>query len=372
MSEADSTREIKHSLGKHESLIVREADPFNAEPPPARLRGSFITPTELFYVRNHAPVPQVDANSYRLEVDGMIREPLSLSLESLRETFTAHEVTATLACAGNRRTDLARVRPIPGEGPWGNEAISTARWRGARLADVLAAAGVDGQARHVAFLGLDEAEKHGARFNFGGSIPVEAASNENTLLAYEMNGEPLLPTHGAPLRVVVPGYIGARSVKWLKRITPQREPSDNYYQQHAYKIFPPDVTSANVDWSGGEMLGESIINSVICEPVEGNTLEAGEVKVSGYATASGLNRLEQIELSIDDGVTWTRADLATDAMPGAWTLWSCGLKVAPGAHTLIVRAVDSTGATQPPNADHIWNFKGYMNNAWHRVSFTAR
>lgn len=369
---AEAIDDIKRHLGKHESLIVREADPFNAEPPPARLRASFITPTELFYVRNHAPVPRVDAYSFRLEVDGMIRETLSLSLAEIRESFAAHEVTATLACAGNRRTDLARVRSIPGEVPWSNEAISTARWRGARLADVLAAAGVDVEARHAAFLGLDEVEKHNTRFYFGGSIPVEATTNEETLLAYEMNGEPLLPTHGAPLRVVVPGYIGARSVKWLKRITLQREPSDNYYQQHAYKIFPPHVTSANVDWNGGEMLGESRINSVICEPVEGDMREAGEMKVSGYAIASGLNRIEQVELSIDDGATWTRADLAMDAVRGAWTLWNCELRVVPGAHTLIVRAVDSSGATQPPTADAIWNFKGYMNNAWHRVGIMAR
>lgn len=369
---AESIDAVKQRLGKHESLIVREADPFNAEPPPARLRESFITPNALFYVRNHAPVPRVDANSFRLEVEGMIREDLSLSLADIREGFAAYEVTATLACAGNRRTDLARVRPIPGEVPWGNEAISTARWRGARLADVLAAAGVEREARHVAFLGLDEVEKHDSRFNFGGSIPVEAASNESTLLAYEMNGEPLPPTHGAPLRVVVPGYIGARSVKWLKQIMLQHEPSDNYYQRHAYKIFPIDVTSANVDWSGGKMLGESVINSVICVPVEGAALEAGAIKVSGYAIASGLNRLEQVELSTDDGATWTRADLATSATRGAWTLWDCEVRVAPGAHTLVVRAADSSGATQPPSADHIWNFKGYMNNAWHRVGVMAR
>lgn len=369
---AEAIDDIKRSLGKHESLVVREADPFNAEPPPARLRASFITPTNLFYVRNHAPVPQVDTDSFRLEVDGMVRKPLSLSIATLRESFAAYEVTATLACAGNRRTDLARVRPIPGEVPWGNEAISTARWRGARLTDVLAAGGVDVGARHVALLGLDEVEKHDSRFNFGGSIPIEAASNENTLLAYEMNGEPLPPTHGAPLRVIVPGYIGARSVKWLKRITLQREPSDNYYQQHAYKLFPPDVTSANVDWTGGEMLGESRINSVICQPVEGDALEAGEIKVFGYAVASGLNELERVELSTDDGATWTRAELATSAVSGVWTFWSCELRVAPGAHTLLVRAVDSSGATQPPNADAIWNFKGYMNNAWHRVGVTAR
>ncbi len=362
-------------FNKHPSFVVRESEPFNAEPPAELLRASFITPLELCYVRNHASVPEVAAESFRLQIDGAVKRELSLSLEELRREFAAHTTVATLQCAGNRRDELLKVKPIPGEVEWSAEATSTARWTGARLGDVLKKAEVKDEAKHVAFLGLDEVEKHGNRFNFGGSIPLDKAIGEDVLLAYEMNGETLAPVHGFPLRVVVPGYIGARSVKWLSRITPQAQPSDNYYQQHAYKLFPSHISKENVDWTQGEMLGENFVTSAISTPTNDMTFPAGEINVRGYALAAGMNTIKNVEISLDDGATWRKAELQNEssnaAQAGAWCLWQTKIELKKGSHTIIARACDTAGNTQPREVASVWNFKGYMNNAWHRVCFTV-
>ena len=353
---------------KHTRLIVREREPFNAEPSPDLLRQAPITPNELFFVRNHAAVPVVDAVAYRLLVDGMVDKSLTLTLEDIKRDFPKRTVTATLQCAGNRREDFMKIEEIPGEVAWGAEAISNAVWAGAALRDVLVAAGVHVKVAHAAFVGLDEVEKRNERFGFGGSIPLEKALNGEVLLAYEMNGEPLPMVHGFPLRAVVPGYIGARSVKWLERIKLQTEPSDNYYQAHAYKLFPPHVRAETADWENALMLGEQSLNAVICRPVDGATLEKGAVIVQGYAVAGGNRRVERVDVSIDGGETWTVADWESENQSWAWRFWQARIELPPGAQQIVVRAWDSAANTQPEDARRIWNFKGYMNNAWHKVN----
>jgi sulfite oxidase len=283
---------------KHPRFRTLDIEPWNGEPPVELLIERPETPVELFYVRNHAPVPEVDPESYRLTVEGLVRQPLSLSLDELRRDFRHAEAAVTLQCAGNRRDELIRVRPVPGETPWGAGAISHARWRGVPLAAVLAAAGVTEGAAHVAFAGLDQVEKRGERFPFGGSIPLAKALASDgwvggpggVLLAWEMNGAPLLPEHGFPLRVVVPGYIGARSVKWVGSIRVQEGPSDNHYQARAYKLFPPHVGPEDAVWSRGLMLGELSLTSVIGSPGEGEEVAVGGVAVRGYAMAGGSGR----------------------------------------------------------------------------------
>jgi sulfite oxidase len=276
-------------FGKSPGLLVRQDEPFNGGPTPDRLLGSFLTPNELFFVRNHGGVPEVDPASYRLTVDGLVERPLSLSLEDLGR-LPRSSVTATLQCAGNRRLEMMAYQPIKHELPWGTEAVSNAEWSGVPLREVLAAAGAGperrSKARHAAFLGLDDTERHGHRFNFGGSIPLAKAMHPEVLLADTMNGKPLPPVHGAPLRVVVPGYIGARSVKWLSRITLQETPSDNYFQATAYRLFPPHFGPDNVVWEQGLMLGEAPINSVILSPAEEGVVPAGRVVVRGWRAAT--------------------------------------------------------------------------------------
>jgi sulfite oxidase len=352
---------------KHPSLIVREETPLNAGAPLPLLRENFITAQELFFVRNHAPVPEIDEANYRLNVGGMTKTPLQWTLADIKQNFPRRSVTATLQCAGNRRDELAQVAETPGELPWGAEAISNAVWTGAPLREILLAANFTDEAQHVAFKGLDDVERQGKRFGFGGSVPLDKALRAEVLLAYEMNDEPLPATHGFPLRVIVPGYIGARSVKWLSEISLQAKPSDNYFQAHAYKLFPPQTNAANVDWSQGLMLGEQSLNAVICRPQQNEEIPAGRVQVQGYAMAGGDRRIERVDVSIDNGETWTLATLPEDRPSWAWCLWEATLEMPPGESEIIVRALDSAANTQPEHVRNVWNFKGYMNNAWHRI-----
>lgn len=357
---------------KHPGIITRSEQPLNLEPPIELLRQNFATPTELFYVRNHGSVPKIDANEYSLSVNGMVQQELRLSMYQIREHFSKSTVTATLQCAGNRRQGLMEVAPMPGEEPWSAGAIGNARWSGVPLREVLQAAGVEPQARHAAFSGLDEIEIEDQRFGLGGSIPIQKAMSPEVLLAYEMNGEPLSPVHGAPLRVVAPGYLGARSVKWLGSITLQEEPSSNYYQTHAYKLFPPHIDEETADWEKGLMLGELPVNSVICRPTDEETVSAGPVSVQGYAVSGGDRSVERVEVSVDGGESWVTAELQEGNEPWAWRFWEASVDLELGQYEIVARAWDAMANTQPELAEQIWNFKGYMNNSWHRVEVNAR
>jgi sulfite oxidase len=358
-------------LKKHPSLIIRQADPFNAGPPPDLLSRDKVTPVDLFFVRNHGAVPTIDPTAYRLRVGGQVGRPLALSLDDLRRDFSEHTVAATLQCAGNRRLELLQVREIPGEVPWDLEAISHAVWTGIRLGDVLARAGVATGAVHVAFTGLDEIERRGRRFGFGASIPLAKALGPEVLLAYAMNGAPLPAAHGAPLRLVAPGYIGARSVKWLGEIVVQDAPSDNYFQSVAYRLFPPEADPATARAEDGRMLDELFTSAAICAPAAGETLPAGPTTVRGYAIGRGGAPVARVELSADDGQMWTEATLLGAAQPWAWRLWQAEVALRPGPQTLVARAVDASGHGQPADVSETWNFKGYMNNAWHRVAIVG-
>ncbi len=361
------------AYGKNPEILIRQEEPLNAGPPSNLLLGAGeLTPADLFFVRNHGAVPEVDQASFWLTVEGRIRKPFRISLEELRR-LPRVTVAATLQCAGNRRSEMMAVKDIPGELGWGSEAISTAEWGGVPLREVLNAAGPEPAGRHVEFTGLDETERHGHRFNFGGSIPLDKAQQPEVLLAYEMNGRPLPAVHGGPLRLVVPGYIGARSVKWLSRITVQEEPSENYFQAKAYRLFPPGIDHDTVDWDSGLMLGSFNVNSLICAPAEGETLPEGPVTVRGWAFA-GERDVARVDLSVDGGTTWKVADLAPARSRWAWRFWQAVLgpgELHPGENEIICRAWDAAAQTQPESPAHVWNFKGYMNNAWHRVRVTC-
>ena len=361
----------KTLFGKHPEFVVRCSSPFNGGPPLQRISQTSTTPTDLFFVRNHGDVPDVDMDSYRLTITGEVSQPLTLSLDEIKNRFARVSVPATLQCAGNRRAELTTLEPIPHELEWGVDAISHAVWAGARLGDVLAASGLKNEAGshlHVEFCGLDETERLGKRFNFGGSIPLTKALAKEVILAYEMNGAPLPCEHGAPLRVVVPGYIGARSVKWLARIVVQAEPSQNYFQRKAYRLFAPQVRADNVKWDEGLMLGEMNITSVICSHADGAQINAGAVTLQGYAMTGGDRQIARVDVSCDGGETWIQAGLTNESQSFAWRLWQVDLNLKPGKHQIVVRAMDSSANTQPRDLRQVWNFKGYMNNAWQRVN----
>lgn len=349
------------------ALVVQSEQPFNGGPRVEALCREFVTPSELFFVRNHGPVPEIDGDSYRLAVGGMVAHPLRLSLVDLRTRFPRVRLQAALQCAGNRRREFMTIAPIPGEIPWGPEAIGNAVWGGWRLREVLDAADVQAGAAHIAFAGLDRLERGGQTSGFGGSIPLDKAASPEVLLADEMNGVPLSAIHGFPLRVVVPGYIGARSVKWLGEISPQAHPSENYYQAHAYKIFSPHVRAETADWTRGLMLGELSVNAVICDPADGTVLHDRTIRLRGYAITGGGRRIERVDLTADGGRTWQQADLSAGNDPWTWTLFEARLNLTPGDYEICARARDSAAEIQPEDARTIWNFKGYVNNAWHRI-----
>ena len=351
--------------GKRPDLIVHEAEPFNAETPAALLAASSRTPVDAFYVRGHGAIPQLDPDDWRLRVGGLVRRELELDLAELRGgRFEVRDVVATLQCAGNRRAGLVAVRDIPGEAPWGPGATGTACWRGVALADVLASAGVTDAATHVAFVGADHCDGAEPPQAYGASIALHKALGAEVLLAWEMNGAPLPAAHGAPLRVIVPGFIGARSVKWLERIEVRHAPWRGWFQDTAYRLLAPEQhPGAGV----GMALGEVALNADILVPADGKQLSPGRTEVRGYAFAGGDRRVARVDVSLDAGSTWRQAALDEDLGRWAWRLWRIDLELALGEHELCVRAWDSASATQPEQAAHVWNPKGYVNNAWGRA-----
>jgi sulfite oxidase len=354
--------------GKRADVIVHELEPFNAETGPGALAEGPLTATDAFYVRGHGAVPEIDPAAWRLRVGGLVERELDLSLATLREAFREREVTATLQCAGNRRAGLIAIRDIPGEAPWGPGATGTATWSGVALSDVLAVAGPLRAAAHVGFEGGDLCPEAMPAQRFGGSIPLDKACRREVLLAWAMNGEPLAPVHGAPLRVVVPGYIGARSVKWLERIEVRSKPWHGYFQHVVYRLLPEDGTPGP---GAGMPLGLVALNADVLSPADDDTVPAGAVEVRGYAFAGGERHVARVDVSIDAGASWSQAQLLDDLGPWAWRHWRSVVDLTPGEHEILVRAWDSSAATQPEDEAALWNPKGYVNNARPRIRVRA-
>lgn len=355
-------------FGKDARLRVRDDVLFNAGPPPVLLGDAVITPAPLFFTRSHGQVPEVDPALWRLQLTGLVDNPLTFTLDQLRQGFTRRTVAATLVCAGLRRQELLEVRPIPGELPWDLEPIGTAQFAGVSLAEVLQRAGIAVGAQHVGFVGLDTVERKERHFGFGGSIPLAKALSPEVLLAFEMNGEPLPAVHGGPVRVVVPGYIGARSVKWLGAIDVRTTPSDNYFQAEAYRMLRRVEGADDRDVRRGEALGHIPLNAVILSPEPGSRVAPGPVRVTGWACGTAARRPARVEVSGDDGATWSTATVDATAGEWTWVMWRAELYLPRGRNTLVVRAWDADGTGQPEHPAEVWNVKGYANNAWHRVA----
>ena len=220
----------------------------------------------------------------------------------------------------------------------------------------------------VAFVGLDVCDEAAPAQAFGGSIPVEKAGRREVLLAWAMNGLPLPEVHGAPLRVVVPGYIGARSVKWLSRIEVRAAPWDGYYQHVVYRLVPEDGRPGP---GVGMPLGLVALNSDLLSPADGETVAAGSVEIRGYAFAGGERYVSRVDVSLNGGTHWSQAELLDDLGPWAWRQWRITVDVPPGDHEIVVRAWDSSAATQPEDEAALWNPKGYVNNARPKIRIRA-
>ena len=371
---------------RHPALRVSNAKPFNAEPPVDILAASYITPNELFYVRNHLPVPQLDASTFRLRVGGEGIAERSYSLEDLRSAFPYRSLTATIQCAGNRRSEMNPVKQVKGLN-WGPAAISNAQFGGVRLKDVLRAQGLDIEhaedsgAKHVHFKGLDS-DATGTRYE--ASVPMQKVldGSSDVILAWEMNGVALPADHGAPLRVIIPGVVGARSVKWLGEVVTAPSESLGHWQQNDYKGFSPNVDWHNVDFGSAPAIQELPVTSAICEPAPGSVLPkaTSSVPVKGYAWSGGGRGIVRVDVSGDNGRSWHTATLQPKpasepqslTRAWAWTPWSIDLPLEEGAAqqgdvTLVCKAVDSSYNSQPDSVAPIWNLRGCLTNAWHRV-----
>lgn len=347
------------------SQIIYGADPDNMAPDARHLVEHYLTPIDQFFVRNHAPVPHLNADTFMVAVEGATSLSAYFAVADLSRFLPTHTVIATMACAGNRRQELNAVRPIASsELVWGGTTLGTAAWTGTALRDLLSYLGVTARRGwHVAFEGADsELLPGGGTRPFGASIPLEVALSGDALLATAMNGAPLTPDHGFPLRAFIPGAIGARSVKWLSRIIIQEAPSSNHYQANAYRLRRPGQTDA-------PMLHEQPLYAFICEPGGG---DAGRRAVRGYAVPHGLNAIETVEVSLDGGATWHSATVTTPCLPGTWVLWHFDADLPAGDAELVARARDSSGAEQPASLDAVWNEKGYVNNAYHHLRITLR
>src|SRR6266513_2725267 len=327
--------------------IIRGEAPLNLETPFEKL-DSFITPTESFYVRTHFPIPSIDKDAWWLRIKGEVEKPFAINYEELLD-LEWKTIPATLECAGNNRSFLEpKVKGVQ----WGLGAVGTAEWTGVPLSILLDRAGVKANASEIILEGadggvLEDPKSPPGELNFARSIPIEKARRD-VLLAYKMNGEDLPPEHGFPLRAIVPGWYAMASIKWLQRIIVTDRPFTGYYQtlDYAYWHRRGDIAELTP-------LGEIQVKAEIARPAEGETVPANtSVRVSGAAWACDAE-ITKVELSTGGGETWNDAKLLGESNPNAWRLWEFTWQTPsqPGKQTLIARATDSLGRTQPSHRD---------------------
>jgi len=318
-----------------------------------------ITPTGLHYLLVHYDIPEVDPGQWRLKVEGLVGKPLELSLEAIRRR-PAKTLAVTMECAGNGRTLLSPRRISQ---PWQLEAIGTAEWTGTSLRDFLNEAGVNPEAVEVVFTGLDQGVEGGLEQAYQRSLSIQDANRAEVLLVYEMNGEPLPPQHGYPVRLLVPGWYGMASVKWLERIEAVAEPFQGYQMARAYRyIASPGEAGEPVTLIRERAL--MIPPGVPDFLTRTRVVHAGRLTLTGR-TWTGRRGIAKVELSADGGATWAEAHVGTPLSAYAWSPWTCEWQATPGRYTLCVRATDVEGNVQP--VEQRWNLGGYGNNMAQQV-----
>ena len=323
-----------------------------------------ITPNGLHYLLIHYDIPAIDPDQWRLKIAGRVATPLSLTLEEIKKR-PRRTIPVTMECAGNGRALFAPRRISQ---PWLFEAIGTAEWTGTPLRYILEDAGVHADAAEIVFTGLDQGVEGDEVQHYQRSLTVEEATRDEVLLVYEMNGEPLPPQHGYPLRLLKPGWYGMASVKWLDRIEAVAEPFEGYQMVRAYRY----AQSAE---DPGEAVNAIRARALMIPPgipdfmTRDRLVDAGPVTLTGRAWA-GHGGVSRVEVSVDGGVTWSEAQLGESGSPHAWSSWTFVWNATPGTYILHVRASDANGNVQP--AVQEWNFGGYGNNGVQRVNVLVR
>jgi DMSO/TMAO reductase YedYZ molybdopterin-dependent catalytic subunit len=338
---------------------IMSEKPLNAESPPERLR-SWITANDVFFDRNQGQIPpeKIPLDQWSLTIEGEVKKALEFSFEQIG-ALPKSIVANTLECSGNSRSLLQKKAS---GNPWTIGGVGNAVWGGVGLAVLLQEAGLTARAAHVAFEGMDTPLGK-AQISFVRSIPIDKAM-ASTLLAYEMNGEPLPLKHGYPLRALALGWTGANCVKWLNRITVLDKPYEGFFMDKVYRVFQTGQSPA----SGGIVTGIKL-KSIITQPLPGEQRATGRIVVLGAAYA-GEDRVARVEVSTDDGATWQPAEFIGPDAPYAWRQWQFEYRAdRAGEHRLLCRATDQNGRQQPETAE--WNHLGYGNNGIreHGVAF---
>ena len=322
-----------------------------------------VTPVGLHYLLIHYDIPAVDADTWRVRVDGAVARPLELSLTDLHAMpSVTHAVT--MECAGNGR---ALLSPRPASQPWIVEAVGTGEWTGTPLAAVLERAGIGSDAVEVLFTGADRGFEAGVEQSYQRSLPVIDALDGDAFLAYALNGDPLPPQHGFPLRLVVPGWYGMTNVKWVASITALTAPFDGYQQARAYRMRYDDDDA-------GTPVTRMVPRSLMIPPgipdffTRTRTVVEGDCELSGRAW-SGHGPVVRVDVSSDGGATWQPATVDPPRAPYAWQGWRAIWRARPGDYELCCRAADAAGNEQPLSS--AWNAGGYTNNEVHRVAVTV-
>lgn len=342
------------------NMRVMTENPLNAETPVEHLR-TWITNNSSFFKRNQGLFPEqpVDLDAWSLSIEGLVQKPLHLKFEDIL-TLPKVEVANTLECSGNGRSLLKKKAS---GNPWTIGGVGNALWGGVLLKEMLAMADLKPDAKHVCFEGFD-IPKGKSQIKFIRSIPVEKAMS-STLLAYEMNGEPLPGEHGFPLRALALGWTGANCVKWLHKITVLNAPAEGFFMDRVYRIF-----QKGEDPSSGEVVTKINTKSIITQPINNQRIPLGVIPVRGAAYA-GEDSIKLVEVSVDNGLTWNRAKLIGLEAQFAWRQWEYLWEAEKvGAITIMSRAISASGEQQPNTA--AWNVFGYCNNGVNEHAVTIQ
>lgn len=345
-------------------LIIRSLRPPDFETP-VSLLNTFITPNDAFYVRSHMPIPQIDAATWTLKIGGEVNAPVTLSLDEIRK-LPASTQTVTLECAGNGR---GFFRPALAGIQWEKGAVSTARFTGARMADVLKLAGVKTTGINVEMHAADRPP--GLMPPFVRQVPMAKAAHPDTLIAYEMNGAPIPLVHGAPLRAIVPGWEGAYSIKWLTTLNVITRDSDSFWVATGYRYPTRRVApGAAVDPKDMAPLTGLVVKSLITTPADGASQPTGKVAIGGFAWA-GEDDIKAVDVSIDNGATWRPARLAGEQARYAWRRFEFEFDAPrPESYLILSRATDTRGNVQPAVSQ--WNPSGYLWNQYDAIRIDVK